>query len=202
MIKLIDILKIAGVRLNSYKIHCATGKEDPPLQAFFEGRFLGYEFLTWLWFLSETADGRIRLEDGREAEVQLGDHLNLSLPDDGNERVVCTTQGSDLHEARTALRHGKLVEEAQLFIKIGENEYFLRLDTSLWTIRGLKTPKQIKEQGEEDLDGEFLEKMYFLEEVFACLDALYGRFLSLRLTRDWDTKTKPLLKKWLNENGR
>ena len=45
MIKLIDILKIAGVQLNSYKIHCATGKEDPPLQAFFEGRFKAWQEL-------------------------------------------------------------------------------------------------------------------------------------------------------------
>ncbi len=132
--------------------------------AFFEGRFLGYEFLTWVWFLSETADGKIRLEDGREAEVHLGDHLNLSLPDDGNERVICTTQASDLYEARTALQHGKLVEEAQLFIQLGENEYFLKLDTNLWALRSLKTPKQIKEQVEEDLDGQFLKHVLKIRE--------------------------------------
>lgn len=43
MIKLIDILTVAGAQLNSYKIHCATGKEDPPLQAFFEGRFKAWQ---------------------------------------------------------------------------------------------------------------------------------------------------------------
>jgi hypothetical protein len=43
MIKLIDVLRIAGVHLNSYKIHCATGKEDPPLEAFFEGRFKAWQ---------------------------------------------------------------------------------------------------------------------------------------------------------------
>jgi DNA recombination-dependent growth factor C len=170
--------------------------------AFFEGRFLGYEFLTWLWFFSEEADGRIRLDDGREAEIHLAERLSLSNPDDGNERVICTTQASDLHEARTGLRHGKLVEEAQLYIKLGENEYFLRLDTNLWAIRSLRTPKQMGDQAEEDLDGRFLEKMYFLEEVFACLDALFGHFLSLRLNSQWDAKTKPLLKRWFNENGR
>jgi DNA recombination-dependent growth factor C len=164
--------------------------------AFFEGRFLGYEFLTWLWFFSERMDGKIRLEDGREAEVHLGDRLTMSLPDDRNERVTCTNQSSHLHEARTALQRGKLVEEAQLSMKVVENEYFLRLDTNLWALRGLRTPKQMKEPVEQDVDGRFLEKMYFLEEVFACLDALYARFLSVRLTPEWDAKTKPLLKKW------
>lgn len=43
MIKLIDILRIAGVHLNSYKIHCATGKENPPLEAFFDGRFKAWQ---------------------------------------------------------------------------------------------------------------------------------------------------------------
>jgi hypothetical protein len=43
MIKLIDLLRIAGVYLNSFKIHCATGKEDPPLDAFFEGRFKAWQ---------------------------------------------------------------------------------------------------------------------------------------------------------------
>jgi len=43
MIKLIDLLKIAGVYLNSYKIHCAAGKDDSPLDAFFEGRFKAWQ---------------------------------------------------------------------------------------------------------------------------------------------------------------
>jgi hypothetical protein len=43
MIKLIDLLKISGVYLNSYKIHCATGKDDSPLEAFFEGCFKSWQ---------------------------------------------------------------------------------------------------------------------------------------------------------------
>ena len=43
MIKFIDLLKIAGVYLNSYKIHCAAGRDDSPLEAFFEGRFKAWQ---------------------------------------------------------------------------------------------------------------------------------------------------------------
>ncbi len=43
MIKLIDLLKIAGVYLNSYKIHCASSKDDSPLEAFFDGRFKNWQ---------------------------------------------------------------------------------------------------------------------------------------------------------------
>ena len=165
-----------------------------------EGRFLGYEFLTWLWFFSEESQGRIELADNRQAEIHLGDRLTLSRPDDGNERVICTTQASNLHEARTALRHGKMVEEAQLYLAIGDSEYFLRLDANLWALRSLRTPRQMRDYGEEEADGRFLEKMYYLEQVFACLDAVYGQFLSERLTPKWESKTWPQMMKWFEED--
>lgn len=39
MIELIDLISMAGIKLYDYKIHCATGKEWPPLEAFFDGKF-------------------------------------------------------------------------------------------------------------------------------------------------------------------
>lgn len=39
MIKLIDLISSAGVKLYDYKIHCATGKNPTPLEAFFDGNF-------------------------------------------------------------------------------------------------------------------------------------------------------------------
>ena len=39
MIKLIDLISMAGIKLYDYKIHCATGKEWPPMEAFFDGKF-------------------------------------------------------------------------------------------------------------------------------------------------------------------
>ncbi len=40
MIKLLDLIHLAGVELSDFKIHCATGKHPShPLQAFFDGTF-------------------------------------------------------------------------------------------------------------------------------------------------------------------
>lgn len=165
-----------------------------------EGRFLGYEFLTWLWFFAEQHEGRIEIPD-KVAELHLGERLVLTKPGEGKERVVCTTRDNSLHEARTALRQGKLVHEIQLFLMIGENEYYFTLDSSLWAFKGLKTPKQMRDTDDEDQDGEFLEKMFFLEEVFSVLNALYTRFLSQRLGPDWDSEHLGLMRKWM-EGGR
>jgi len=47
------------------------------------------------------------------------------------------------------------------------------------------------------VDGRFLEKMYFLEEVFAALGVLYGMFLKERLTPAWESDTLPRVKEWI-----
>ncbi len=165
-----------------------------------DGRFLGFDFLTWLWYYIEREGGAIEAGD-KVANIHLGERMVLVLPGDGKERVICTTQANFLHEARTALRQGKVVDEVQLFLVIGENEYLVTLDSILWAIKGLKTPKQLPDYGQEDPDGRFLEKMYFIEEVFATLDALFLRFLGERLVPGWDTDTLPQLQKWIDEGG-
>ncbi len=39
MIKLLDLIRLAGVELEDFKIHCATGENPTPLEAFFDGSF-------------------------------------------------------------------------------------------------------------------------------------------------------------------
>jgi hypothetical protein len=39
MLKLTDLIEMAGVDLGDYKIHCATGVKSPPLEAFFDSRW-------------------------------------------------------------------------------------------------------------------------------------------------------------------
>lgn len=166
-------------------------------QALNDGRFLGYEFLTWLWCFSELSDGKLQLSEKQTAELTLGERVVLCIPGEGREKVICTTQANALHEARTALQQGKLVEELQIFLKIGENDYFLTIDSSLWAIKGLKTPKQAPDYEEEDAEGRFLEKMFFIEEVSSALNAMYAQFLTNRLSPAWESDTLPVLKQWI-----
>lgn len=163
-----------------------------------EGRFLGFDFLTWLWYFIERGGGAVQIGE-KTANIHLGERMVLVLPGEGKERVICTTQANFLSEARTALRQGKVVDEMQLFFIVGDNEYLVTLDSALWALKGLKTPKQLPDYGQDDPDGQFLEKMFFLDEVFATLDALYARFLAERLSPGWDSDSLPLLKQWIAE---
>ena len=159
-----------------------------------EGRFLGYEFLTWLWFQAELNDGTVQLKDGRKADFGLGERLVLSRPDEGKERIVCTTKANELHEARTALQQGKQVEELQLAVTIDSHDYYFTINTTLWAIKGLKVPKQLVD---EDPDEYFLERMFFTEQVMEFLDTAYTKFLSQRLNPGWESDVLPAIKSWI-----
>ena len=39
MIKLIDLIRLAGITIGKYKIHCATGSNPTPLEEFYDGKF-------------------------------------------------------------------------------------------------------------------------------------------------------------------
>jgi len=39
MIKLMDLIGLAGVKLGKFKIHCVTGDNPTPLEAFYDGTF-------------------------------------------------------------------------------------------------------------------------------------------------------------------
>jgi hypothetical protein len=158
-------------------------------RAFEEGRFLGYEFLTWLWFRTEQQESPI-------GGVYLGDRMVLSRPDDGREKIICTTQNHRLREAHTALLEGKMLEEAQWIFQKGDREYYATLDVSLWTMRNVKTPSQPAASKDDDPEGRFLERMFFIEELRNSLKALYREFLTVRFDSRWTTDVIPALEEW------
>lgn len=43
MLRLVDLIRLAGVTLADYKIHCATGLRKPPLEAFFAGTWKSWQ---------------------------------------------------------------------------------------------------------------------------------------------------------------
>ena len=62
MLNLIELIKLAGVSLGNFKIHCATGVHQPPLNAFFEGTFQQWqEYQTRANFNCDTVISLIQL---------------------------------------------------------------------------------------------------------------------------------------------
>lgn len=159
-----------------------------------DGRSLGYEFLTWLWWFGERAPMPIEVA-GKGATVQVCDRLVLVCPDRQAERTTCLSSEGGLYEARAAVRRGKALHECRLFVTIGDNEYSLVLDSSLMTLRTLTTPRP-SPVSLDSPDASFLEKMFFVEEVQAALDAVFRKFLEERISPTWERSTLTLMREW------
>jgi hypothetical protein len=162
--------------------------------------FLGQEFLTWLWHLSET-EGEAELPGLNWVELTLGERLVLG-PAMGAEGARITVSGHEasLAEAREALRQGKLVEALRLGLEIHGEEYWLSLDAAELAVKGLKLPSTAP-GGEtpEGLEGLVLERVALLENALKAVQGLFKLFLGLRLDSQAGPELREALTAWAAE---
>ena len=161
-----------------------------------EKSFLGQEFLTWLWWMSD--EGRdFTLPDGRNLTIALGERLSLSpiMGQEGN-RVASSGKDKGLAEAREALRQGKLVDNLRLVFLIDGEEYWLTLDSFTLTPRSIRLPQSAdKEEEGLDADAQALERISLMESLLKAHDFLFQTYLQTRLQQQghW-----PALAGWMN----
>lgn len=159
--------------------------------------FLGYEFLTWLWFLIEAEPDTLREADPELATMEIGNRLVLeNRLQEAVETITIRGDDAGLEEGRLALRKGALVAELSLAFKAGDHGWRLTLKGESLTIAGLKTPETGPVEAGEALEGRILEKLYLCERPVALVDALYRRFIGLRISADWSAAHLPRLREW------
>lgn len=168
-----------------------------------EKAFIGREFLTWLWFKSESTGGRVTLANGNSIEVLFLDRMTLSLPDATTPQTV-TLKGeqSELREGLAALREGKKIEEARIAFKMGENDFTTVIKATWFSFGSFRTPPVLptgEAEQDEGPDGAFLEKVWLVEEGLSLIDKLFSQFLALRVSDKWGRDELPAFLKWARE---
>ena len=159
--------------------------------------FLGQEFLTWLWYVSEEM-GSVQLADGRLVDVLLGERLVLG-PVQGQEGTRVTVKGREtsLAEARQALRRGKLVESLRLGLMIDGEEYWLTLEAAELGLKALKLPPTAPGGGApEGLEGLVLERISLVDAALRGLEGLLMVFLTQRLADEKGGELWAALRAW------
>ena len=91
-------------------------------------KFLGNEFLTWLWFMIETDQKRLRRYDPDLVSLNIGSRLVLENTHN-NDKETITIKGEDanLEEGLLALTKGAVVTEIHLSYKTGTQHCNLAL---------------------------------------------------------------------------
>ncbi len=155
-----------------------------------EKRWLGQEFLTWLWYKSEERGGSVFLEGRGDITVAFEKHMLLESGEgESLEKIVCSGLQAELQEARTGLQMGKKLEQARITFGFNDLEYGVTLSGSLMEYRSVKLPKtEGTESGGDDpeeVEGMVLERIYLIEELTKTINQLFTMFLEVRIGEGW-----------------
>ncbi len=163
---------------------------------------LGREFLTWLWFRSETGNV-FSLEGAEGAPFTVTMEQRMAVRGgEGENRETATVAGSfsPLREARVGLLTGKQVVRALVRMEKDGQVWLVTLKAEDLSPNSLRTPPISKDDEGEDTEALFLEKMYLMEQGLAMIDAMYKSFLAVRLDAALWQKEVHAVAEWMRRD--
>ena len=174
----------------------SANEGDDLLERIESTRFLGSEFLLWLWLRAEIVNQPISVGDFGELEVWLDNHLTLQSDIDPNERV--TVRGaapSGSAEAREAVRSQKFPVRARVALRNEERDFACVLVAQRFAVASGVIPAVLT----KETDDAFQERMTLVERLSLTLDGLYAAFLRERLTATWQDAWEPAIVCWAED---
>ena len=161
-------------------------------------KFLGYEFLTWLWFMIETDPSRLKEAVPDLDSLYIGNRVKL---ENSRNRMLetVTIKGDEagLEEGILALKKGAKVTELNLVCTIKDHLWQFTIKGESLHFSDVKTPSTGPMENQTDLEGKILEKAYLYEQAIRLVDNLYKTYLSSRLTSNWKQQVMPKIKGWI-----
>jgi hypothetical protein len=164
-----------------------------------EKRFLGQEFLTWLWWKSEERGGAVALPERGDITVVFAKHMLLESGEGETvEKILCSGLQAELQEARTGLRMGKKLEQARIVIGYQNYEFALTLAGSIMEFRNVRLPKTEESEERESagrdvaFEGMVLERIFLYELLLALVHDLYRLFVLCRVSSMWPEEKKKI----------
>jgi hypothetical protein len=160
-------------------------------------KFLGNEFLTWLWYMIETDQNRLRRYDPDLVSLNIGSRLVLeNTRNNAKETITIKGEDANLEEGLLALKKGAVVTEIHLSYKAGAHHWQFSLKGESLNISKLKLPETGPVETPEDLEGAVIEKTYLIETVIGLLNNLFSHFVKLRVSDEWSNQTVSRIRKW------
>jgi recombination associated protein RdgC len=141
--------------------------------------FVGREFLTWLWFLSETQGHRVRLPDVGEFRFFVDDRIVLTSPGGSvHENVLKGGTPAYATEAKVSLLSGKLVNEAKFVLQEAERQWSWSMRADDLGLRGVKLPPV----SEPDAAAHMAARLRMMQTLVDVIDGLFRQFMELRVS--------------------
>ncbi|MCK5509340.1 MAG: hypothetical protein KAI50_12575 [Desulfobacterales bacterium] len=161
-------------------------------------KFLGHEFLTWLWFIMDVDQSSIVKTNKDMVSLEMDNRIVLENSlDDRVENIRIKGDDAGLEEAKISLQKGGVVTELNFSFKSGDHEWKFNIKGESLNISSLKSPETGKIENNDDIEGAVLEKIYLYAKVVSLVENLYNQFIHLRISNKWDDDIVPRIKKWI-----
>lgn len=183
----------------------STFKDMDLVELIDEKRFLGQEFLTWLWWKSEERGGTVYVPERGDVVVVFEKHMLLEYGEgDHSEKLICSGLQTELQEARTGLLMGKKLEQARIQLIHAEHEWNFTLAAAMMEFRNVKLPKTAGTEGSpgsnpEETEGMILERIFLFEEMVRLVNELFLMFITVRVGDEWKEELMKI-RAWVNSS--
>jgi len=164
--------------------------------------FLGPEFLLWLWHHAETAGGNHALGELGEAGVAFDQMLELGGAKEAGRVIVRGDLPTRAGEAASALLAGRLPLKARLVVACGAKSFEVTLAAATFDLDGVKVTADAESIDDENLRAADEQRAGWLFELQALLDALFAKFLELRVARSFESTLLPDMRRWIVSRAR
>ena len=149
-----------------------------PMELIEQGRFLGEEFLLWVW-MKGLLDGGASGVDGDGSACFLDDAVQLTS-EQGDVKEISLRKGnpSESREAFEALSRGMRPAKAKLRMLSGDLEWVFSLNAATLDLGAVKMPPTAS----KDPAGRVQDRLFLLEEGAAHLERRFKAFLEERVS--------------------
>jgi len=161
-------------------------------------KFIGHEFLTWLWYRIEMDNIVLNHSDLATMTLALGKRMVLENPRENHAETITIKGGySNFETGFLPLKQGALVTEMSLEAKSQEVTWEFNLKGESLAVANMRISNLGPTETDEDIEASVLEKVYVLEQIHLYIDTLFEKFMILRISNQWDQKVVPQMQQWL-----
>jgi len=165
-------------------------------------KFLGEEFLTWLWFQIDTNQPLFKTFDHEVTSFHIGNRIVLeNRKTETLERITIKGDDAGFEEGLLALRKGALVTELNLAFHANNLEWKFTIKGESLNLSSVTIPKTGLPETIEDLEGFVIEKAYHYDKVMTFLENIYKAYIKLRISNSWDKSAAIQIRKWIQADS-
>jgi len=158
-------------------------------------KFLGREFLTWLWFKSASQNHQITVTHYGSFQFYIDDKL-IFAGSNSSVKESAFKGGAPAYaeEALSAFFSGKMIQEAKFVLQNKDYQWMFLVNADDLALRSVKLPAL----GADNVQSQHAQRIKLLHMLFDIFQSLYQDYLKLRMS-DTIQEELSLFKAWVQE---